>query len=64
MTRQIIFDITYCHGARCNRTSSCWRFLSEEVKKEFVMRDRAISVANFADHGGECERYVPLKEGE
>lgn len=53
-------DRTFCQGARCNRTETCDRFigvLREWFKQNPHRHERLVSVAEFADHKGDCKMY-------
>lgn len=65
----MILDKTWCEGARCARANTCSRwiehlhkFLESPAGERF--RLRSFSVAQFADHAGNCTRYEPLEKPE
>lgn len=49
-------DITFCTGERCKKKETCHRFRLNHVfgPKSYI------SIANFADHNGDCrDHYWP-----
>lgn len=57
-------DITFCQGARCDRTETCARFIERArriVEANPHLESVPISVAQFSDHEGNCEHYWPVE---
>lgn len=56
--RSFNLDRTFCSGARCSKTETCDRYMGlvRDYAKEYpgFMENRPISVAEFADHNGNC----------
>lgn len=61
-------DITWCTGLRCGRTQECQRFegrLKRIVEKDGLdWKTLKISMAQFADYDGKCDKFWPLNQGE
>lgn len=59
-------DMTFCSGNRCDKTSKCERFVGHIEKKckeiNFDITGRRISVGNFADHAGDCDKFIQLEK--
>lgn len=61
-------DKTFCSGLRCKRANTCERWIenlvAEAERKKIDMSSRRISIAEFGNQDGACERYVPKAEAE
>lgn len=65
-------DRTFCSGLRCSRANTCERWTEnlkrwieqqpENRRKRFT--ERPISLAQFADHAGNCDKYDPIENVE
>lgn len=49
--------ITFCSGLRCVRKESCHRY----SKNHKFSPDDRISMAQFADHNGKCDKFYEFK---
>lgn len=62
----MILDITWCTGVRCAKANTCYRFTENlrkmAEKRKMDLTGKQISIANFADHEGKCDRYEPEEE--
>lgn len=57
-------DMTFCSGSRCMRANTCERWTEnlykEAERRKWDLDNRPISMAEFADHNGECRGgYIP-----
>lgn len=54
-------DMSFCSGLRCTRASTCERWFKNlqkwDEKHNMMHRLNHISMAQFADHDGNCEMY-------
>lgn len=57
---------TYCSGLRCMRVNTCalWtgNLYSQLRREGEALKGYRLSVAQYADHAGQCSRYEPLPE--
>lgn len=58
-------DRTFCAGFRCGKVNVCDRFIgllkSWAKENDFSLSGRKISVSQYADHAGKCDRYSPIE---
>lgn len=50
-------DYTFCAGLRCERRETCARWTGHFQPGD-MPASRPISVAQFADHEGKCDRFI------
>lgn len=58
-------DYTFCSGKRCKRTRDCMRYVHRPGHDErFEKSERPISLAQFADADGVCEKFIDEKSND
>jgi hypothetical protein len=59
-------DKMFCSGFRCGKASTCNLWIehlakwAEDTKTDLT--GQRIDIAQYADHDGKCEKYVPLEK--
>jgi hypothetical protein len=51
-------DQTFCSGLRCDRREACDRWVMH-LKEYAHLIGVPISIAQFADHDGKCDDFIP-----
>ena len=58
-------DYTFCSGLRCHRTAECMRFIRRPGHEaRFTNRTLPISMAQFADADGVCEKFIDERSND
>lgn len=61
------FDRTFCTGLRCDKKENCDRWtehLKRWLDKNPSFLKRHFSIAQFADHMGDCQMFSPIEKTE
>jgi len=61
---QLPLDYTFCSGLRCKRTKECMRFIRRPGLAEHIPEHKPISLAQFADQDGVCEKFIDERSND